>query len=73
MLYLTCLYKNRKKDMKIEDLIKKLMPKVSCKNNLSKMDVENFSKKVASRVVGQVKKSIVERTLQKIKTTAVDN
>ena len=73
MLYLTCLYKNRKKDMKIEDLIKELMSRVPYKNNLSKMDIENFSKKVASRVVGQVKKSIVERILQKIKTTVVNN
>ena len=73
MLYLTCLYKNRKKDVKIEDLIKELIPRVPYKNNLSKMDVENFSKKVAGRVVDQVKKSIVERILQKIKTTAVDN
>jgi len=59
--------------MKIEDLIKELMSRVPYKNNLSKTDIENFSKKVAGRVVGQVKKSIVERTLQKIKTTAVDN
>jgi len=59
--------------MKIEDLIKELMTEVSCKNNLSKMGIENFSKKVAGRVVGQVKKSIVERTLQKIKTTVVNN
>ena len=59
--------------MKIEDLIKELMSRVSYKNNLSKMDIENFSKKVAGRVVGQVKKSIVERILQKIKTTVVNN
>ena len=59
--------------MKIEDLIKELMSIVSRKNNLSKMDIEDFSKKVASKVVGQVKKSMVERTLQKIRTTAVDN
>ena len=59
--------------MKIEYLIKKLMSRVPYKNNLSKMDIENFSKKVASRVVGQVKKSIVERILQKIKTTVVNN
>lgn len=59
--------------MKIEDLIKELMPKASCKNNLSKMDIEDFSKKVAGRVVSQVKKSMVERTLQKIRTTAVNN
>lgn len=59
--------------MKIEDLIKELMSIVSRKNNLSKMDIEDFSKKVAGRVVSQVKKSMVERTLQKIRTTAVDN
>ena len=59
--------------MKIEDLIKKLMTEVSRKNNLSKMDIEDFSKKVAGRVVSQVKKSMVERTLKNIKTTAVNN
>ena len=59
--------------MKIEDLIKELMSRVPYKNNLSKTDIENFSKKVAGRVVGQVKKSMVERILQKIKTTAVNN
>ena len=59
--------------MKIEDLIKELMSIVSRKNNLSKMDIEDFSKKVAGRVVSQVKKSMVERTLQKIRKTAVDN
>jgi len=59
--------------MKIEDLIKELMSRVPYKNNLSKTDIENFSKKVAGRVVGQVKKSMVERILKKIKTTAVNN
>ena len=61
MLYLIHLYKRKKQAMKIKDLIEELIDKTPNKDKLSKRDLKTFSKKVADRVMEEVKKAMIER------------
>ena len=47
--------------MKIKDLIEELIDKTPNKDKLSKRDLKIFSKKVADRVMEEVKKAMIER------------
>ena len=73
MLYLNILYINRKQDMKTEDLIKEIIAISANKNNLSKMDKENFLNDIAGTVVDRVRKTITERILKGTHTAAIDS
>ena len=47
--------------MKIKDLIEELIDKTPNKDKLSKRDLRTFSKKIADRVMEEVKKVMIER------------
>ena len=47
--------------MKIKDLVEELIDKTPSKDKLSKRDLKTFSKKVADRVMEEVKKAMIKR------------
>ena len=51
--------------MKIKDLIEELIDKTPYKKKLSKRDLRTFSKKVADRVMEEIKKAMIKRASQK--------
>ena len=51
--------------MKIKDLIEELIDKTPSKDKLSKSDLRTFSKKVADRVMEEVKKAMIKKASQK--------
>jgi hypothetical protein len=61
MLYLIYLYRRKKWAMKIKDLVEELIDKTPNKDKLSKKDLKTFSKKVADRVMEEVKKAMIKR------------
>jgi len=50
--------------MKIKDLIEELIDKTPNKGRLSNKDLKTFSKKVADRVMEEVKKVMIQRVSQ---------
>jgi len=61
MIYLIYLYEGKKWAMKIKDLIEELIGKIPNKGKLSKRELKTFSKKVADRVMEEVKKAMIKR------------
>lgn len=51
--------------MKIKDIIEELIDKTPYKKKLSKRDIRTFSKKVADRVMEEVKRAMIKRASQK--------
>ena len=56
----------RKIAMKIKDLIEELIEKTPEKGKLSKKDLKVFSKKVADRVVTEIKKAVMKRASEHV-------
>ncbi len=50
--------------MKIKDLIEELIDKTPNKDKLSKRDLRTFSKKLADRVMEEVKKAMIKRATE---------
>ena len=50
--------------MKVKDLIEELIDKTPNKRKLSKRDLRTFSKKVADRVMEEVKKAMIKRATE---------
>ena len=65
MLYLIYLYERKKQVMKVKDLIEELIDKTPYKSKLSKRDLRTFSKKVADRIMEEVKKAMIKKASQK--------
>ena len=58
--------------MKIKDIIEELIDKTPHKKKFSKRDLRTFSKKVADRVVKEIKKAMMERASQKTKNSTLE-
>ena len=71
MLYLIHLYKRKKQAMKVKDLIEELIDKTANKEKLSKSDLMTFSKKVADRVMREVKKVKIKRASERAENSTL--
>ncbi len=58
--------------MKIKDLIEELINKTPNKGKLSKKDLKTFSKKLADRVMEEVKKAMIKRASEMKKSSTLE-
>ena len=58
--------------MKVKDLIEELIDKTPNKDKLSKEDLRTFSKKVADRVMEEVKKAMIKRATQESENSTLE-
>jgi len=58
--------------MKVKDLIEELIDKTPNKDKLSKEDLRAFSKKVADRVMEEVKKAMIKRASQESENSTLE-
>jgi hypothetical protein len=58
--------------MKIKDLIEELIDKTPNKDKLSKRDLKTFSKKIADRVMEEVKKAMIERASERSENSTLE-
>ena len=57
--------------MKIKDLIEELIDKTPNKDKLSKRDLRTFSKKIADRVMEEVKKAMIKRASERAENSTL--
>ncbi len=58
--------------MKIKDLIEELIDKTPSKGKLSKEDLRIFSKKLADRVMEEVKKAMIKRASERSENSTME-
>ena len=58
--------------MKIKDLIEELIDKTPSKGKLSKRELKTFSKKVADRVMEEVKKAMIRRASERTENSTLE-
>ena len=59
--------------MKIKDIIEELLDKTPYKKKLSKRDLRTFSKKVADRVMEEVKRAMIKRASQETEDSTLEH
>ena len=59
--------------MKIKDIIEELIDKTPYKKKLSKRDIRTFSKKVADRVMEEVKRAMIKRASQETEDSTLEH
>ena len=59
--------------MKIKDIIEELIDKTPYKKKLSKRDLRTFSKKVADRVMEEVKGAMIKRASQETEDSTIEH
>ncbi len=59
--------------MKIKDIIEELIDKTPYKKKLSKRDLRTFSKKVADRVMEEVKRAMIKKASQETEDSTLEH
>ena len=59
--------------MKIKDLVEELIDKTPNKDKLSKEDLKTFSKKLADRVMEEVKKAMIKRATEESENSTLEH